>query len=138
MTPSAGAAGLLNRVMRSRRLRRFAVVGVTNTATDALVFFALVQATGLIVASNVAAYGCGAAVSYLLNRYWTFSDIATGGSTHGQIVRFVLLNLTTLAVSTTALVLANAVLPLWAAKAVAILIAASLSFLGMRFIVFRR
>lgn len=121
----------------SARIGRFAVVGVINTLADAGVFFALVWWMDQLIIANVLSYACGAVVSFLLNRFWTFRDAALRRPAFGQLVRFTVLNGVAVTISTCALLLASGVFPLLLAKAIAILVGASVSYIGMRHIVFR-
>lgn len=118
------------------RMVRFAAVGVVNTATDFAMFFALVALSMPIAAANVLSYACGMAVSFTLNRGWTFADRVPSASRMQQIGRFVALNLLALGISTGILVGASEVMPLVAAKCLAVAVAAGISYLGMSRLVF--
>lgn len=120
----------------SQRVTRFLSVGVLNTLTDVAVFFVLVAITTNVVASNIVNYTCGAGVSFLLNRGWTFGDVDRAGRGSGTVLRFVVLNLCTLALSTAFVAGLSQIAPLIVAKGVSVLAAAAFSFVGMRFWVF--
>ncbi len=51
---------------------KFALVGLLNTAVDVAIFFLLTWVNTPYVAAQVVSYSCGAANSYLLNKFWTF------------------------------------------------------------------
>lgn len=70
--------------MSENRLARFITVGLTNTATGLLVIFACKSALGMNdIAANLAGYGVGIVMGFLLNRHWTF-----GYGTDKQIATF--------------------------------------------------
>ncbi len=61
--------------MSRRRFARYALVGVGNTTTHGLVFFALHQALGWPQApSNALAFGFAASLSYWINAHFTFAN----------------------------------------------------------------
>jgi len=59
-------------VSRSRRVLGFVSAGILGACTDLVVFNLLITVTGrnavALLASNLAAYACGVAVSYIVNR----------------------------------------------------------------------
>ena len=70
-----------------RQLLRFAAVGVVNTGLGYAVIFACMYVAGLgAVISNVIGYAVGLAVSYSLNRSFTFRSAAPA---RREMVRFV-------------------------------------------------
>ncbi|QYR22797.1 GtrA family protein [Paenibacillus sp. sptzw28] len=79
------------------QMLKFGLVGAVNTAVD-LIVFTLLTAQGLpYLAAQIISYSCGVLNSYLLNRSWTFRH---GSSRKGkEIIRFIIVNLTALAVS---------------------------------------
>jgi putative flippase GtrA len=84
---------------------RFALVGCTNFVVSFSVFFLTFNylpepmRSQLPMASvaNVAAYAAGMINSFVLNRSWTFR---AGGNAAAQALRFAVVNLATLALST--------------------------------------
>lgn len=86
---------------------RFLVVGLANTAVDVLVFLALYRATSSLFFAQVAAYAVGAADSYLLNKVWTFRR--RGAPWRGEVVKFLAVNLASLAVTLVGLYLVTTV-----------------------------
>ena len=123
-------------VARGARILRFLTVGVINTATDVAIFYVLFGLSGLIVASNVASYGCAGALSFVLNRGWTFGDINDSGAPARKITSFVVLNLVTLSLSTVLVLAFSEVWPVMVAKGVSVIITAAVSYTGMRYFVF--
>ena len=78
---------------------KFAVVGVANTLIDYGVFALLAQVLGVnVYLSQVVSYSCGILNSYICNRSWTFG--AKSRFFGPVLVRFLVLNLCMLALST--------------------------------------
>ena len=76
--------------MKSKEIEvvRFSVVGVLNTAVGLATIFVAKAALGLgDVVANLLGYGVGLAMSFVLNKRWTFGD--AGGAVPAA-VRFVL------------------------------------------------
>ncbi len=81
---------------------RFAIVGCVNFCVSWLTFylcFNYLQRRNMVAAApaNVLAYLAGMVNSFLLNRSWTFR---AGGNVAAQAVRFTIVNLVTLSLST--------------------------------------
>ncbi|WMT41672.1 GtrA family protein [Paenibacillus sp. D2_2] len=114
----------------------FGLVGIVNTGVDVGVFALLTwwQLPWLI--AQVFAYGCGVMNSFLMNRKWTFKQ--QGALTKG-LLRFVLLNLVTLGVTSACMLLMHEQLgvSLWISKGAATLLGVVLNFVGSRWWVFR-
>ncbi|MEM5948122.1 GtrA family protein [Spirochaetia bacterium 38H-sp] len=76
---------------------KYNAVGILNTTID-ITTFAILTAMGLAAEiSQIISYTLGMANSYLLNRYWTFAKKET--PTHKEALRFIIVNLTGLAIS---------------------------------------
>ncbi|MFZ1989494.1 MAG: GtrA family protein [Alphaproteobacteria bacterium] len=87
--------------LRPPRLLLFAYVGVANTATDFAVFMALVGAAHwLPAAANICSYSIAICASFILNRNITFRQSIYRHRTLAQFVRFAIVNLAALALST--------------------------------------
>jgi len=114
----------------------FGLVGIVNTGVDVGVFALLTwwQLPWLI--AQAIAYGCGVLNSFLMNRKWTFKQ--QGALTKG-LLRFVLLNLVTLGVTSACILIMHEQLgvSLWISKGVATLLGVVLNFVGSRWWVFR-
>ena len=83
---------------------KFAIVGVANTLIDYGVFALLAQLLSVnVFLSQVISYSCGILNSYIWNRSWTFRD--TSRFFGPTLVRFLLLNLCMLGLSTLLLAL---------------------------------
>lgn len=115
---------------------KFALVGLLNTGVDVAIFFLLTRLGVTYVAAQTVSYSCGAANSYLLNKFWTFRS---SGLSYAEIVRFVTVNLISLGISIVVLRLLHdtAGLDLAAAKGWATLSALGTNFLGNKLWVFR-
>ena len=81
---------------RSTEFMRFCLVGVVNTGVDFTVFAVLSNLGVLLLVAQCVSYACGVLNSFLLNRTWTFKG---HGQSHGQLIRFVALNLGTLTIT---------------------------------------
>jgi putative flippase GtrA len=78
---------------------KFAVVGIANTLIDYGVFALLAQLLSVnVFLSQVISYSCGILNSYIFNRSWTFQSQSRFFSP--ALVRFLVLNLCMLALST--------------------------------------
>lgn len=123
------------------RLLKFAVIGVSNTLVDYLVFFLLnnFSPTGYGV-NQAISYTCGMLNSFILNRRWTFSDSRENRKIPGQFWRFIVINGISLAVTVETMTVLVYTLGLnaYLAKVLVILIAQAINFLGYRLWVFRK
>lgn len=83
-----------------KKAGKFALVGVANTLLDMGIFALLAQVFGVnVYLAQCISFSAGVLNSYLLNRSWTFRSKEAFWSP--ALVRFLLLNLAMLAVSTT-------------------------------------
>jgi len=120
-------------------LFKFGIVGVANTAVDAVVF-ALLAVVGVpVLIAQVISYSCGVANSYWLNGRWTFRDAAGGGSDRAKRIRFLITNLVVLALSALILMTLHDVLgwSLVMSKILATLMGMVLNYMASRYWVFR-
>jgi putative flippase GtrA len=112
-------AGGPSRPRRLRRLVRFAIVGVANTAIDFSIFAALFY---LVHWPLLAAHATGFAVavvnSYLCNKTWTFGDRQPSRLQDG--VKFLLVAICGLLTGSAVIALAAQAMPAFAAKACAV------------------
>jgi len=80
---------------------RFAIVGGFNTLLDAGLFSVFCLVLGMPPGiANILSYSAGIVASFLLNRVWTFSDHARTGPVMSQAVRFLLVALSAMVLST--------------------------------------
>lgn len=76
------------RVLMSRRLARFVLVGLSNTLLGLLVIFACKALLGIAdAAANLIGYALLIGLSFVLNRRWTFEDRGHPGK---SLLRFLL------------------------------------------------
>ncbi len=147
MTLPAPIASLAERMFAAWRERAvalkalsFAVVGLINTAVDATIFFLLLAyATSSLVVANVAAWFIANTGSYVMNSFTTFSAETGGKLSLRHYAGFVGSGIVAVTASTIAVVIAARFvgLPIWAAKAIAILVSFAVNFSITHFVVFR-
>ena len=88
-----------NKLTELIKAAKFAVVGVANTLIDYGVFALLAQLLSVnVFLSQVISYSCGIINSYIWNRSWTFQSQSKFFGP--ALVRFLVLNLSMLALST--------------------------------------
>ena len=115
------------RAVAARQFVVFCFVGGVNTAVDFCLFLALVSVAGQNpLIANVISFSAGGLCSFILNSRITFAIGSAGKTSPKRPLRFAVVILATLALSTLVLKLASLVLPLAVAKLVSI--AASLAF----------
>ncbi|MDR0267995.1 GtrA family protein [Paenibacillus sp.] len=114
----------------------FGLVGILNTGVDVAVFTLLTWWQLPWLAAQVAAYSCGVLNSFLMNRKWTFKQ--QGAFVKG-LLRFVLLNMLTLGVTSACMLLLQEQfgISLWLSKGAATVLGVLLNFAGSRWWVFR-
>lgn len=118
--PAAGAPGAsLVPPERLRRLVRFAIVGIVNTAIDFSIFAVLFyRAHWPLLAAHVAGFAVAVVNSYVCNKAWTFGDRRPSRIVDGA--RFLLVAVCGLATGSAVIALAAQVMPAIAAKACAV------------------
>ena len=115
---------------------RFAVVGATNTLVDVALFTALVSTMSMRpVVANIISYSAGMANSYILNRSWTFRD-SREASYKYQWLRFVIINLLILGISSLTIWQAAPVVGPFKAKLASVVITFAFGYLLNRVFVF--
>lgn len=124
----------------SSELRRFLVTGFTTVAIDFFVYICLMKLGLSTVSAKALGFICGMVFAYFANRLWTFSG-AKGG--HAVFARFILVYATNLVVNVSVnagmlLLLARIEAKVFAAFVVATGISASLNFIGMKYVAFRK
>ena len=116
----------------------FALVGLINTAVDAAIFFLLLAyITPSLVIANVTAWFIANIGSYVMNSFTTFSAETSGKLSLKHYAGFVGSGLVAVTVSTITIVIAAKFMPVWAAKAIAILVSFVVNFSITHFVVFR-
>jgi putative flippase GtrA len=122
----------------SLKAMSFALVGLINTAVDAAIFFLLLAyVTPSMVVANVTAWFIANTGSYVMNSFTTFSAETGGKLSLKHYAGFVGSGLVAVTASTITVVLAAQFMPVWAAKAIAILVSFVVNFSITHFVVFR-
>jgi len=124
----------------ARSAARFAIVGITNVLVSFCVFYlclhflpaASQRHTPSGALANLLGYAAGMVNSFVLNRTWTFQ---AAGNTAVRALRFCAVNLTGLAVSTSAMfwfvdVLAYPAVAVWVPVTLVVM---TLNYLGCRY-----
>ena len=145
MNEPAPAASLLERLRAAWRERTvalkaisFAVVGLVNTAVDATIFFLLLAyVTPSLAIANITAWFIANTGSYVMNSFTTFSAETGGRLNLRHYAGFVGSGIVAVTASTITVVLAAKFMPVWAAKAIAILVSFAVNFSITHFVVFR-
>jgi putative flippase GtrA len=140
--PIANLAGRLSAAWHERAVAlkalSFALVGLVNTAVDATIFFLLLAyATPSLVIANVTAWFIANTGSYVMNSFTTFSAETGGKLSLRHYAGFVGSGIVAVTASTITVVLAAKFMPVWAAKAIAILVSFAVNFSITHFVVFR-
>jgi putative flippase GtrA len=116
----------------------FALVGLVNTAVDATIFFLLLAyVTPSLAIANVTAWFIANTGSYVMNSFTTFSAETGGRLRLKDYVGFVGSGIVAVTASTITVVIAAKVMPVWSAKAIAILVSFVVNFTITHFVVFR-
>ena len=116
----------------------FALVGLINTAVDAAIFFLLLAyVTPSLVIANVTAWFIANTGSYVMNSFTTFSAETGGKLSFKHYAGFVGSGIVAVTASTITVVIAAKFMPVWAAKAIAILVSFVVNFTITHFVVFR-
>jgi putative flippase GtrA len=114
-------------------LLRFATVGAITTLLDIALFTGLVAASVLPAPANVVSYSCGIAVSYALNRSWTF------GARHSnaKALKFVAATLAGLLISTALVAVLATLMPPTLGKVLSVPVVFAWNYSTARLWVFR-
>lgn len=126
-----------NKLSELIKAAKFAVVGVANTLIDYGVFALLAQLLSVnVYLAQVISYSCGILNSYIFNRSWTFQSQSKFFSP--ALVRFLVLNLSMLALSTGLLAMfLQFGLTKLVAKACTVVVTMAIGFVVNRLWVFR-
>ncbi|MFC9708451.1 GtrA family protein [Paenibacillus sp. NPDC056933] len=120
-------------------LFKFGIVGVANTAVDAVVFAILAVIGVPVLIAQVISYSSGVTNSYWLNGRWTFRDAARGSDDRAKLIRFLITNLVVLALSALILMTLHDMLgwSLVMSKILATLMGMVLNYMASQYWVFR-
>ena len=145
MSEPAPIASLTERLRAAWRERTvalkaisFALGGLVNTTVDAAIFFLLLgYATSSLIVANVTAWFIANTGSYVMNSFTTFSAETGGKLSAKHYMGFVGSGVVAVTASTVTVVIAAKFMPVWAAKAIAILVSFAVNFSITHFVVFR-
>ena len=122
---------------RYQRFLKFGLVGGVNTAIDFSVFLILVRIFDWdAIAANIVAYAFAVTNSYILNRIWTFRDVAVSGLLLRSFAKFTAVNSLGLLIGTGVIYILSPVTYLEVAKLVSIIFVLAWNYVGMRNLVF--
>ncbi len=86
--------------MNVARIFKFSIVGVINTSIDLSIFTFLVHIIMWeVLPANIVSYSIGVFNSFIMNKHWTFQDRTHLSSSLGSFVRFALINVSSLIIS---------------------------------------
>lgn len=116
----------------------FALVGVVNAAVDAAIFFLLLAyVTSSLVIANVVAWAVAVSGSYVMNSFTTFAAESGRQLRWRAYMAFVGSGVAAVTATTVTVVVAAQFMPVWTAKAIAILVSFVVNFSITHFVVFR-
>ena len=124
----------------------FALVGLVNTGVDATIFFLLLtyvtpsvtaSDTPSLIIANVGAWLVAVTGSYVMNSYTTFAAESGQQLRLKDFIGFLGSGVAAVIATTTTVVLAAYVMPVWAAKGIAILVSFVVNFSITHLLVFR-
>lgn len=82
-------------------LIKFSIVGIANTAIDLFLFLFLTQIIHWhVLPANILSYSTGIINSFIINKIWTFKDRRPFSKSLTPFMRFILINLSSLILST--------------------------------------
>jgi putative flippase GtrA len=117
----------------------FALVGVVNTVIDLAVFIGAYNFLHLpLIPANVLAWFVAVSFSYVMNSTFTFAAESGRKLRWRDYGTFVASGVVGVVANTATLVLASYVVPVWAAKAMAIGVSFLVNFSMSHFVVFRK
>lgn len=125
------------KLLHINQILKFGAVGIINTGIDFGIFTILLMTTSLVpTACHVISYSAGVVNSYFFNRLWTFKVRERANSF--EFVKFIIVNLVSLGVSTLVLYLLNdkASLDSLVSKLGGTLCSLFVNFIGSKLIVF--
>jgi putative flippase GtrA len=135
---SKPVAGTGQRRAFTMKALSFALVGLVNTAVDAgMFFFLLAYVTSSLAIANVAAWMVAVTGSYVMNSFTTFAAETGRVLRFKDYMGFVGSGIAAVTATTITVVIAANFMPVWAAKAIAILVSFAVNFSITHFFVFR-
>ncbi len=135
-------AKIINNILcgRFKHLSRFSIIGIANTLIDFMVFTVFNSLFDINYAvCQVLGYSCGVANSFIFNKRWTFQDKNSGKKNIQELLKFILINLVTLLITTLAikLLVNNMNLNVYAGKIIVTVLAQITNFFAYKLWVFQ-
>lgn len=132
------SAKMLIKILAQKSSGRFVLVGVVNTTIDVLVFSLFYQFGSSVIIVNTAAFFVANAMSYFLNRKFTFFDTApVYRNKLLHYTAFLAMSLCTLALSNILLYVLTPITSVVLAKILTIGLVMSVNFVIMKKLLFR-
>ncbi|NEU27773.1 GtrA family protein [Paenibacillus ottowii] len=127
-----------SRIAQLLPMIRFGIVGLVNTGVDYIIFMLLAWAGVPVVVAQIISYSCGTANSYILNSRWTFSKQQANNTNKGQLLKFIVINLIVLGITSLLLQVLHTEteLPLALSKLIATAAGMIINYIGSRYWVF--
>ncbi|KZE82707.1 sugar translocase [Paenibacillus jamilae] len=127
-----------SRIAQLLPMIRFGIVGLVNTGVDYIIFMLLAWAGVPVVVAQIISYSCGTANSYILNSRWTFSKQQANNTNKGQLLKFTVINLIVLGITSLLLQVLHTEteLPLALSKLIATAAGMIINYIGSRYWVF--
>lgn len=122
-----------------KHISRFSVVGVTNTMIDFIMFTVFKGFIGAnYTLSQVIGYSCGVINSFIFNKKWTFSDNDNKRKMYKEVVRFIIVNLLSLAVTLVSMniLVKSLSVNVYISKVIVTFLAQIINFLAYKLLVF--
>jgi len=139
MNPLSRCIAFLQRQVMLVKATSFALIGVVNTAIDLAVFLAAYNLLELaLIPANVLAWFVAVSCSYVMNSTITFAAESGGKLRWRDYGTFVASGVVGVIANTTTLVLASYVVPVLAAKLMAVGVSFLVNFSMSHFVVFRK
>lgn len=120
-----------------KEIMKFSIVGLINTGVDFVLFAILLFLGFPVLVSQAISYCCGVGNSYWLNRTWTFQNKKS--SHHSEAMKFIIVNVFTLLLTSILLILLveHLQMSILVAKGGCIVIGMGVNFLSSKFWVFQ-
>lgn len=119
------------------RLIKFGIIGILNTAIDFFLFIFFVQILHWhILPANIFSYSAGILNSFVMNKIWTFRDRRPFSRSLNPFIRFIIINLSSLILSTFIVWLLNQYFHAVVSKVISIVITFIWNFTFSRLFVF--
>ncbi|MGY5483987.1 GtrA family protein [Paenibacillus sp. ALE2] len=127
-----------SRIAQLLPMIRFGIVGLVNTGVDYIIFMLLAWTGVPVVVAQIISYSCGTANSYILNSKWTFGKQREKNTNKSQLLKFIVINLIVLGITSLLLQVlqTETELPLALGKLIATAAGMIINYIGSRYWVF--